>query len=155
MTVNTSADLAPLVSRNALGEAVSRALRLHVGRGRRLSVKQLANGTGVKDRVIECAMAEPDNADHRPLPGEALVSISRFLGPEFTTEWLRLADQGAFWLPDTDETPPGMLAADLCEDSARVSRRAADGEFCREDRHHLRPVGIRMMAIGAQLARAA
>lgn len=92
-----SANFPPLISREQAGNAVGDALRLFVGRGRRYSVKQLANGTGIKERVIECAMCDPARqaADYRPLPMEALFSIAKFLGPLFTSEWLALADQEA------------------------------------------------------------
>jgi hypothetical protein len=43
-----SANFPLLVSRNAARERVRDALRLHVGRGRRYSVKELSNGTGVR-----------------------------------------------------------------------------------------------------------
>lgn len=97
MSDNSAANLPPLVSREQAGNAIGDALRLFVGRGRRYSVKQLSNGTGVKERVIECAMCDPvrQAADYRPLPLEALISISKFLGPLFTTEWLALAEQNA------------------------------------------------------------
>lgn len=141
MSGNDSANLVPLVSRERIGNAIGSALRLYVGRGRRYSVKQLSNGTGVKDRVIECAMCAPDNVDYRPLSLEALASISAFLGSDFTNEWLHLAGQGAFDLPDDDMPPPGELAADVAGDSAEVVRMAADGVFCGEDRKRLRAIG--------------
>lgn len=152
MQRSISADDGPLVSRSSARLKIREAIRLYVGRGRRYSVKQLSNATGIADRVIECAMADPDDGDFRPLPLEALLSISAFLGPEFTTEWLKLSDQGAYLLPDSDETPPGVLAADNSEDNARVVRAAADGVFDGPEIQVLRPVGLRMMARGAQLA---
>lgn len=89
MPDNQSADLIPLVSRNLAGETEARALRMFIGRGKRFSVKEAANGAGVKDRVIECAMAGPDNTDWRPLPAGALQSIMSFLGPDFISAWLK------------------------------------------------------------------
>jgi len=142
--------LSPLVSRNAAGSAISAALRLYVGRGRRYSVKQLANGTGTKDRVIECAMADPDSTDWRPAPPEALLSWAAFLGADFTSEWLREAGQGAFDLPD-DEPEPGDLAIESTEDSATVVRAAMDGVFDGEERKELKLVGQRKIARGMQL----
>lgn len=102
MTDAASAKNTPLVSRERCGNAIRDALRLYVGRGRRYSVKQLSNATGVKGRVIECAMCDAESVDWRPLPNEALVSISKFLGPEFTCEWLGLADQEACWKEPED-----------------------------------------------------
>lgn len=95
MSDQQSADFPLLVSRNSADAAIGDALRLYVGRGRRYSVKQLSNATGVKDRTIECAMCAPDNAEHRSLTSGALLSIAKFLGPAFTNEWLHLAEQEA------------------------------------------------------------
>lgn len=148
MAVNDSANLVPLVSREQAWNKFGAALRLYVGRARRYSVKQLANGAGVKDRVIECAMCAPDSVDFRPMPFEAQLSIARFLGSDFTNEWLHLADQGAFDLPDETEPPPGEIAADVAEDSADITRRAADGVFCSDDRQALRVVGQRKIEQG-------
>lgn len=151
MAVNDSANLSPLVSREHAWNKFASALRLYVGRARRYSVKQLANGAGVKDRVIECAMCAPDSADFRPMPFEAQLSIALFLGSDFTNEWLHLAGQGAFDLPDETEPPPGIIAADDAEDSAEIVRRAADGEFCRDDRRALKVVGKRKIERGMKL----
>lgn len=141
-----------LVSRAAAREAFAQALCMFVGRGRKYSVKQLSNATGVPDRRIEDAKVSPEEPHYRPVDLEHVLSITRFLGPEFTSEWLRIADQGAFWLPDAGDLPPGELAAESAEDNAEIARRAADGKFCRDDKKVLRPVGIRMMARGAQIA---
>lgn len=152
MSASGSANNEPNVSRSLARQTVRAALRMFIGRGKRFSVKQASNGSGVPDRVIECAMCEPDHPDYRAPPIEALLSLAGFLGPEFTCEWTKLAQQGAFWLPDVDDTPPGELAADATEDAAAIARRAADGDLDREDRAQLRPVGLRMVATGAKLA---
>lgn len=151
MPDNNSANNQPLISRERIGNGIRDALRLYIGRGRRYSVKQVSNATGVKDRVIECAMTNVDTVDYRPLSLEALVSIASFLGSDFTNEWLSLAAQGAFDLPDESEPPPGALAADVCGDGAEVARRAADGEFDAEDRRALKVVGQREIARGMKL----
>lgn len=151
MAVNDSANLSPLISRERMGNAIKGALDLYVGRGRRYSVKQLANATGVKDRVIECAKCDPASVDYRPLPLEALASIAAFLGSDFTNEWLHLAGQGAFDLPD-DEPAPGEVAADNTDDNAVVVRAAIDGHFDRDERRDLKVVGSRMVTRGSQLA---
>lgn len=152
---NNSAGEFSLVSRSAAWTNVRSALRLYIGRGRRYSVKQVSNATGVKDRVIECAMCEMDAADWRPMPIDALLSLAKFLGPEFTTEWLGLAEQGAYWLPDTDDLPPGVLAAESADDAAKLTRAAVDGVFDDSEKPGLKVVGTRMMARGATLRRMA
>lgn len=151
MSADTSANFPLLVSRDRAGSAIRSALRLYIGRGRQFSVKQVSNATGVKDRVLECAMCEPDSTDFRPLPIEALLSISTFLGAPFTTEWLMLANQGAFDLPDGEDTPPGALAANCCDDTSAVVRAAVDGAFTDDERPTLRTVGVRMVGHGAAL----
>lgn len=89
MPVSSSADIPLLISRSVAGEAEARALRMFIGRGKEWSVKEVSNATGVKDRVIECAMAGPDNADWRPLTAGMLHSLMSFLGPDFVTAWLK------------------------------------------------------------------
>lgn len=139
-----------LVSREQVGNAISSALRLFVGRGRRYSVKQLSNATGVKDRVIECAMCRADSLDYRPLSLEALASVGRFLGAEFTNEWMPLMMQGAFDLTD-EEPDPGALAADTSEDSAKLVRNAVDGTFDNDCPREMKGIGTRMVSRGAQI----
>lgn len=152
MIPQRSADNPLLISRERAGNAIGDAIRLFVGRGRRYSVKQLSNATGVKDRVIECAMTDAGSIDYRPLPPEALLSIAAFLGPVFTSEWLSLSQQGAFDLPDDGDPSPGDVACDTADDAAKVTRAAMDGEFDSVERPELRIVGVRMMSRGAQLA---
>lgn len=152
MTHPGAADFEPIVSRSATRERIRNALRLFIGRGRRYSVKQVANGTGVKDRAIECAMVHPDNVEWRGLKDYEILSVAAFLGPAFTSEIIALADQGAFHLPDDNDTPPGKLVADLSEDTARVTRAVADNDFT-PGSPNMREVGKRFMDTGAQLAR--
>jgi hypothetical protein len=151
MSLSISADNSLLVSRSDAREAVGKSLRLYVGRGRRYSVKQLSNATGVPDRTIECAICDPEGTDFRPLPIECLLSISLFLGAEFSSEWMRLARQGAFDLPEEDMPPPGAIAAEDAADTAEIVGRAVDGEFCAEDRKALRVVGQREIRRGMTL----
>lgn len=148
---SNSADNSPLVSRTKLYAAVAKGLRNEIGRGKRYTVKEVSNHTGVPDRMIECAKVDPDNLDWRPLSFEYVMSLSSFLGPVFTSEWLSAAQQGAFWLPEGDEMPPGELAADNADDNATITRAARDGVFDQKERKELRPVGLRMVSRGAQL----
>ena len=149
-----SAGVSTLISRDRYGEAISAALRIYVGRGRRYSVKQLSNGTGVKDRIIECAMVEPDNTDWRPLPGDALLSIAMFLGAGFTGEWLSLAAQGAYDLPEAGEPDPMALAAEAADDTAQIVRMAADHVFDAAERALLPEIGRKKIERGMQMVAA-
>jgi hypothetical protein len=140
------------VSRNAANETFRDALRLYVGRGRRYQFKQVAKGTGIAARKLE-ALTTLDPAESRgPTFAEALT-LAKFLGAEFTAEWLEMIGQGAFELPDDDGTPPGALAADMSEDAARVTRLAVEGATA--DHPTLREVGRREMVRGATLFRRA
>lgn len=128
-----SADISLLVSRNAIREKVRDALRLHVGRGRRYSVKELSNATGIPDRCIEAAKCDPDDPDYRPLTLENLLSLCRFLGAPFASAFLELAGLGAFELMDGQIPLPNVLAsADTSESPAderkRLIRRLAELE---------------------------
>lgn len=150
MADNWSANFPLLISREQAGNKIGAALRLFVGRGRRYSVKQLANATGVKDRIIECAMTDAGSVDYRPLPPECLFSLISFLGADFTNEFLHLTGLGAFEIPD-DEPDPGEVAADNTDDNAVVVRAAIDGHFDHDERRDLKVVGSRMMTRGSQL----
>lgn len=155
MSERSSANFDLLVSRTSAREAYRAALRRHIGRGKRHSVKQAAIGSGVAERMIEAFMAPVDSADFRRPDLEEVLSLASFLGPDFTSDLTGLAGQGAYWLPETDDTPPGVIAADNSDDAAVITRAAMDGEFRRDERPALQVVGRRMMARGAQLTRLA
>jgi hypothetical protein len=140
-----------LISRNAAREAVRKALRLYVGTGRRYSYKELCNATGVPIRTIESATCAIDSVDYRPLPLECQLSIAKFLGAEFVSSYLAIAGLGAFELMDGQIPLPGILAADDAKDTAEIVSRAADGEFCEDDRNALKAVGQREIRRGMTL----
>lgn len=81
-----------------------------------------------------------------------MLTLSLFLGAEFTSEWMRLARQGAFDLPDDGELPPGEVAAENAADNAEIAGAARNGVFDPAERKRLRPVGLRMVQRGTQLA---
>jgi hypothetical protein len=140
-----------LVSRNAHGEKVQKALRLFVGNRRRYSVKELSNGTGVPDRMIESAMCDPESPDWRQLKPEYLASIAKFLGASFASVYLELSGLGAFELMDGQIPLPGVFAAQDAADTAEIAQRAADGVFDEEDCVALREVGQREIERGMKL----
>lgn len=147
-----SAGIEPIVPRSAAYAEFAKALRLYVGRGCRYSYKEMQQKAGVPARMIEAYRYEPGDPEHRPAPFEHILSLAAAIGPEFTADWLKLADQGAFWLPDADEPPPGELAADNADDNAVITRAARDGKFDKHERPDLRTVGNRMITRGTQLA---
>lgn len=147
MRAQHSANYPPLVSREQIGNTIRKALRLYVGRGKQFSVKELSNGTGVKDRVIECAMEAPDSPDYRPLPLEALASIMQFMGSHFANDVLGSIGMGAFDLPDA-AIDPHELAATSAENNARIARAAADGKIDADEARNLRSAGESMIESG-------
>jgi hypothetical protein len=140
-----------LVSRNTWREAVRKALNLYVGRGRRYTVKELSNATGVADRIIESAKLDPGDPDFRPLREENLASVGKFLGAPFVSIWLETMGLGAFELMDGQIPLPGVLAAQEAADTAEIVSRAADGEFDADDREALKAVGHREIQRGMTL----
>jgi hypothetical protein len=133
MNAPASANRPLLVSRNTLREAIGKALDLHVGRGRRYTVKELSNATGVPDRIIESAKLDPDDPDFRPLREENLASVGKFLGVSFVSAWLEVMGLGAFELMDGQIPLPKVLATaeaspDVAEERKRLIRRLAELE---------------------------
>lgn len=152
MSASQSANEKLIVSRYSARDAIGSALRLFVGKGRRYSVKQLSNATGVPDRSIEAAMCDPDDPESRQLSNENLLSIAKFLRAPFAVEWMRLAGLGAFDLPDCDMPTPGELVAEIANDTAEIAEAARDGKFGPVDRPTLKAVGLRSIERGMQLA---
>lgn len=122
-----SADKTLIVSRTESGAAEARALRLFIGRGKRYSVKEASNGSGVKDRCIECAMAGPDNADWRPLAAGALHSLMSFLGPDFITAWLKPTSFAAHDPAEIDHEELLEHALNYVAEHTKARRRESPG----------------------------
>lgn len=127
MPNSQSADKPLLISRSAAGEAEARALRMFIGRGKRFSVKEVSNGSGVKDRLIECAMAGPDNTDWRPLPAGALHSLMSFLGPDFITAWLKPTSFSAHDPAEIDHEQLLEHALNYVGEHTKARRRESPG----------------------------
>lgn len=151
MSATETANIDLLVSRNSLRAAIRKALDLYVGRGRRYTVKELSNATGVPDRIIESAKLDADDPDFRPLREENLMSVGKFLGAPFVSVWLETMGLGAFELMDGQIPLPGILAAEEAADTAEVAALAADGEFGADDREELKAVGHREIQRGMTL----
>jgi hypothetical protein len=121
-----SRNLDLLVSRNELARCISKALNVHVGRGRRYSVKQLAEGSGVPERLIECAKINPDGrnaGEHRMLKPEEIASLASFLRAPFVSAWLETIGIGAFELMDGQIPLPKVLASADVQESPEDERR--------------------------------
>jgi hypothetical protein len=116
-----SANIELLISRNTVREKLRDVLRLHVGRARRYSVKELSNGTGVPDRKIESAMCDVDSPDYRPLALEELASIAKFLSVPFVSPILELCGLGAFELMDGQIPLPKVLSTADAQERTNAS----------------------------------
>lgn len=151
MADKQSADKEPLIAREHAENAFRDALCLFVGRGRRYKVDQLAKASGVPKRLIECYRSYvPGHPDHRKLHFGFKLSIASVLGADFTNEWLPLAGQGAFDLPDGDGDA-GTFAADNSDDNADITRKALSGTFEDDCPRQVSELGSRMMTRGAHL----
>jgi hypothetical protein len=116
-----------------IGEKLRNALHLHVGRGRRYSIRELSQATGVPERSIEAAKCEPDDPEFRPLSLENLASLTKFLGAPFASAFLEPCGLGAFELMDGQIPLPKVLAkaetkVDVAEERKRLIRRLAELE---------------------------
>lgn len=136
--------------RTAYSVALHRALTKFVGNrgGRIISFEALADKSGVDRGRLKRAANDPDQGQWRPLDPEELLSIAAVLGPGFTTALIGHVGQGAFRLPDPEQTPLSDIAVDTAEASAAVSRAAAGRES-----PLLKRVGMQMMEQGAMLVK--
>lgn len=123
MTDERSADFAANISREQAENAFRDALRLFVGRGRKHKASVVAIGSGVPLRLLDCYRGYPvGHLDHRPLHFGHKLSLTAYLGAEFTSAWLGLAEQAAFDLPDGGEDDLDNAALDAGEASHAVQR---------------------------------
>ncbi len=152
---SNSASIEPLVRRNEHYRAVSKALQLLVGRGRRYTYKEVQRGAGIHERMLIAFKHDPDHEEWRKPDAEQFASLVKFLGADFTTGYLEgiAAGQAAYDLPDDETPPPGVIAADSAEDSATITRIASEGQFAH--RPELKTIGTRMMSRGAGLVKLA
>lgn len=134
-SVPNSAQIDLLVSRNSIRERVRDALRLHAGRGRRYSVQQLAEGSGVPATNIDNAMRVVDDPAFRALKLEELASVGKFLRAPFVSSVLELCGLGAFELMEEQQPLDGVLTTGPIpisetpeEERKRLIRRLAELE---------------------------
>jgi hypothetical protein len=119
----SAADFEPLISRNLSYERLGAAINLFCGRGRRFTVQELAKGTGVPERAIECAKYQPHQAEFRPLRFDYLLSLSKFLGAQFVSHYLEPSGLGAFELMDGQQPLDGVLTSASPVETTEEKRR--------------------------------
>lgn len=110
-----------LVSRSAIREGQRSALRLNIGRGRRFSVAEASDGSGVPERQIEAAMCFIDDENYRPLSLENVASLAKFLGAKFASQYLKLSGLGAYDLMD-EQPPLPSVFDEACKSPDRLTR---------------------------------
>jgi len=130
--------------------AIRWSLRLHIGRGRRYSVAEVSEGTGVPVWQLNQAMIEAEDSKHRPLPPESFMSVATFLGSSFLQGCIKPTGICVFDPPE-GEVSPGQMAANNTDDNATLVRAAIDDVFDEDECPDLIEVGNRMIARGMRL----
>lgn len=145
-----AAGIEPLVSRSKHWEAVTRALNMFVGRGKKFSNADCEAGAGVPARMMECYRQQPDAQEWRPIKPEEFASLICFIGPGFSGAYLAAINsgQGAYWLP-TGEGDVATLNTDAAEfnyeySKARDPNSENGPEIGPVERERLRLVASRM-----------
>ncbi|TCP30720.1 hypothetical protein [Sphingomonas sp. BK235] len=127
------------------------ALRAFVGTGTPLTVKMLANASGVPDKTIVCAMAEVGSEHWRPMPFDRLLSIAAVLGAEFTAACLQPARQGAFDLPIAANLDPAALMIEVTTNAQAIVSLAADNDICAADLVKMDPLALAHIDLGVRI----
>ncbi len=161
MAEDQSAEFSLLIPREQAENTFSDAVGLFVGQRRQYTVAQLAKGIRLKDKkgkdttkpIYDFLSYPSGHPDYRAPNFGLVLSITKFLGAEFTNEWIRLTEQGAFDLPD-DVPDPGELARSNSYDNADLTSKAIDGTFDNDCPTKVTAIGSRMMTRGAHLVAA-
>lgn len=139
-----------LISTESAKDAIARALSLNMGQGRRHSISDVASATRLPDEDEERCKARLYSyireTDRRTPPGDVLLRLCDFFGPDFTSKVLGDVGQGAHYLePRPGE--PGYVIARLAKGTGEFAWRGADHRYCHVDRGHLEPVADEMIQI--------
>lgn len=132
-----------LISTAGVDDEIARAIGLFMGRGRRFSVADVAEGTGLGARSLQSYIASGE--DRRTPSYEVLFTLMQFFGPQFTSKVLGWIGQGAHSLtPEPGD--PGMVIATLAQGVSQFAIRGADNHFCHLDQGALEPVADELIA---------
>ncbi len=126
-----------LISPDRAGNAVADALRLFVGRGRRFSVDDVSDGTGIPVRTLRSYVATGE--ERRTPPSDTLLVLASFLGRDFTARLLSDIGQGTFDL-DPEPGAPGYVIATLMKVASVFAELGMDQVFCNGDKGKLAPL---------------
>lgn len=136
---------ASLLSPDAATDAVYRTLALFVGRGRQISVEDLALATKIPARTISAWLAG-DPLQRRRCKGHHLLILQHFFGVAFTDRLLAPIGQGGRDLEPAADAP-AIVVATLVAGAAEFAARAADGRYCHVDRAELADEAAEMIQI--------
>lgn len=132
-----------MISTLGVDDEIARAIGLFMGRGRLLSVNDVATGTGINARTLQSYIAS--NEDRRTPSYEHLFTLMQFFGTPFTSKVLGWIGQGAHSLtPQAGD--PGIIIATLVGGAAQFAARGADNEYCHVDHGALEAVADEMIA---------
>lgn len=129
MPVDHAAEECAIVSRDRVTGLLRSLLHARVIVERSMSVETIATLSGVKARAIRSYMAS-DPAELREPPLHAALSIAVVLGKGAVNAILSLIGYGgAHPLDEPDDCAPGVIVAELVENTSVIARAAADGRF--------------------------
>lgn len=127
MTDNKSADFTGLIPREQAENAFRDALNLFVGRGRLYSVEQLEKGARIAHRRIECFRSyKLGHPDYRALHFGDMMSIQKFLGPDFTNEWSNLTEQVAVHSEELCDDDMATACAEYLLEYSKARHRSSE-----------------------------
>ena len=134
---NKSVSNDALISPDRASEAVAQTLRLFIGRGRKFSVEDVAEGTGIPARTLRSYIATGE--ERRAPSGDTLLVLSHFLGRDFSSRLLGNIGQGTF---DLNPAPgePGYVIATLIRVASVFAELGVDQVFCNGDKGKLAPL---------------
>lgn len=136
----------PIIPHNLAARKIEDALRLRVGRGKRISFGGLSDATGIPARTLESYV-------HGATPGlHTLLSICAALGPSFTSDVLSLCGQSAS-SSDCDAPEHMKVLAALGNLTAQIADAMADGHVDHREAAQLRPIAARLIEVLEPLAR--
>lgn len=121
----------PLIPQDVAANAIDRALRLRVGRGRMYSFSGLSDATGIPTRTLESYV-------QGSTPGlGALLSLCSILGPSFTSDVLNPTGQSAH-AHSTDEPEHVRVITMLGALTAEIGTAMEDGHIDHQEKARLR-----------------
>lgn len=127
----------PLIEQDCAASSIVRALGLFMGNGRRHSVAEVSEMTGIPTRTLSSYIAS--GFDRRTPTADKMLVLMHALGPEFSSKLLSAIGQGAHDLVMKHQQP-NVVIATLAGGTAMLAEMAADGTLDHRERLALEPV---------------